>query len=106
MSHVDNWLLLPVFMEDNDAILAVNQKLLELDPIRKQRFRKLDGHSWGGSKFPETPVYGLACNYIPPDLVREAIRAAPWKRPEDALVMLKGQNDNAWTVWHLSDPEL
>jgi hypothetical protein len=109
MSHVDNWLLLPghqIRMDREDdsshAVEAVNAALVAYDPGRRQVFRELDPQSWGGAKYPETPVYGLAANHLPEVVVLAAVARADWPAPEQGYLMLMRQDDEAWTIFPLA----
>lgn len=110
MSHVDNWLLLPASQFSDDgkrshrqAVEAVNAALLAADPERRQVFRPLAKESWGGAKYPETPVYGLAANHLPERHVLAAVARADWPEPHLGLLLLMRQEDEDWTVFRLAD---
>lgn len=110
MSHVDNWLLLPgiqLVMDGEDdtftAVARLNHALAAADPGRGQTFRELSRESWGGQKYPETPVFGLAANHLAESVVLDAVAGAGWPEPWLGLLCLMRQHDEAWTVFRLDD---
>ncbi len=105
MSIVDNWLLLLPLMDDDPdgPIEAVNQSLVEVDATGDQQFLELDPDSWGGTKFPERGVYGLAANFLDTHVVLKAVKSAPWTEPERGRLLLSQQENDDWQVWRLND---
>lgn len=82
MGNVTNWLLL-LELEEEPAVAQVNQYLSKHAPHAEFCLLK-DG--WGGRKWPEVDVWGMATDGIEDDIVFAAIRAADWNEPEASMV--------------------
>lgn len=57
----------------------------------------------GGTKHLETGLYAWGANYLAFDEFMEAVRTAPWRRPARVQVIVKGQEDDVFTTYTLTE---
>ena len=81
--------MLVAFMNEDDAIEALNKALDEKDTERHQSFERINMDGAGGSKFFTTYVYAAAFNHLAPGDVEECICAAPWRYPRSVLYVME-----------------
>lgn len=98
MSEVNNTMLsFSVLEAEARRMVEVNASSL----LREQVFVDNTGYpatGWGGSKYPEKPVWAAAFNYVPLEDVLEAARSAKWEYPAEVQILWHGQHDDLWTV--------
>ena len=56
---------------------------------------------YGGQKHLETPIYVGAFNYLVPSAFANFVFSLPWEYPESVQLMIKGQEDEEFTVYSL-----
>lgn len=87
MSVIVDFLIVANIMETGEPIGAVNRALLAVDTEREQQFRQLDTDQAGGAKVFTNYVWAGAFNHLLPSEVRGAICSAPWRWPDEVLVV-------------------
>jgi len=75
---------------EDEAMDVVNKLLDEVDDARHQQFRKIGMGRAGGSKFYTSDVWAAAFNHLIPTDVDDCIASAPWRYPDEVLVIVSG----------------
>lgn len=58
-------------------------------------------HHWGGHKMPTCSVYAAAFNYLQWPEFSAHVESCGWEDPDVVQVFVMGDDDDAWSVWHL-----
>lgn len=62
------------------------------------QLRQVDGMA-GGSKCMECDVFMAAYNYLDHDEILSEFRSVKWESEEEAQIMMKGQEDESFTIY-------
>ena len=59
--------------------------------------RQVDQHA-GGNKAPQAYAFMAAINYLNLDEFKRHVREAPWREPENVLLLVNGEHDSGFHV--------
>jgi hypothetical protein len=76
-------------LETSLPMVGINQTLYEVDRERRQYFNEIDMGGAGGSKWFTNDVWAAAFNHLQPETIRAALAGAPWRYPDQVLVVEK-----------------